>query len=177
MAVAKLSSTVLTIPAKTPCSNTLGCLSSMLKELRKAAKSSKAPVSFTTPIASMIPITKRIIWITPYWKTLGVRRSAIASIFMSLRLNISFTIQSTLNTQSAPRKGLNFVILWKVGINHNPPIPTKSISKRCHTLRRVSSPRYGIVIHSVSTLSGNMRCIITSGMSQAARHGSRRDRK
>ena len=177
MAVAKLSSTVLMIPAKTPCNSTPGRLSSIPTELRRVAKSSKAPVSFTTPMASMIPITKRIIWTTPYWNTLGVRWSAIASIFMSLRLNISFTIQSTPNTQSAPRKGLNFVILWKVGINHNPPMPTKSISKRCHTLRRVSSPRYGIAIHSVSTLSGSMRCIINNGMSQAARHGSRSDRK
>ena len=54
---------------------------------------------------------------------------------------VAETIHNTANTQQAPRNGLNFVILWQVGINHKPPIPTKSISKRCQTFNRVSSPR------------------------------------
>ena len=45
MAVAKLSSTVLMIPAKTPCNSTPGRLSSIPTELRRVAKSSKAPVT------------------------------------------------------------------------------------------------------------------------------------
>ena len=90
---------------------------------------------------------------------------------MSLRLKISFTIQSTLSTHRAPRNGLSLVILWKVGINHRPPIPTRSISNLCHLFRRVSSPRKGITIHSVSTLSGNIRCISRVGINHAARQG------
>ena len=130
------------------------------------------PVSLTTPTASIMPNTNNIICITPYCNTLGTRRCIIWSAFISLRFTISFTIHKTASTQRAPRNGLSFVIVWNVGINHRPPIPTKSISIRCHTFKRVSSPLYGKVILSVSIREGNPLPIHHTGNAQATRHGN-----
>ena len=95
----------------------------------------------------------------------------ICSVLINFRLKISLTTQSIASTQSAPRNGLNFVISRKVGINHNPPIPKNSITSRCHTLSRVSSPRNGIAIQPASTLSGNIRLSIHVGITQANKQG------
>ena len=122
----------------------------------------------------MIPITKSICCIDPYFRACGIRRSIITSAFISLRLNASLTTHSTLSTQRAPRNGDSLVMLWNVGINHSPPIPTKSITILCHWLRLVSSPRYGIGDHWVSSLSGNCLLISTVGITHASTAGSAR---
>lgn len=129
------------------------------------------PVSLTKPTMSIMPSTKSIICITPYCNTRGTRRCIISSVFISLRFTISFTIHRTQSTQSAPRNGLSFVMLWNVGINHSPPMPTKSITTRCHTFRRVSSPRYGSTIHCVSMRAGSCLPIQKMGTSHAMRQG------
>ena len=90
---------------------------------------------------NMIPITNSICWMAPYFMACGVRRSDIRSACISLRLKASLTTHSTLSTQRAPRNGGSLVMLWKVGMNHRPPMPTKSIRIRCQGRRFVSSPR------------------------------------
>ena len=117
---------------------------------------------------------KRIICKLPYCNDLGKRRCIICSAFISLRLKISFTTHNTASTHSAPRNGLSLVILWNVGINHNPPIPTNSIDRRCKRLRFVSSPRYGIAGHSTSSLAGRQRPIRYVGKAHAVNAGNAR---
>ena len=79
------------------------------------------------------------------------------------------------NTHNAPRKGLNFVMLWKVGMNHKPPIPTTSINILCQTFKLVSSPLYGKVFHTMSTLSGSILPNMNTGKAHATKQGNSSD--
>ena len=106
-----------------------------------SATSANTPVSITTPMPSMMPMMNRICCSEPYCVALGTEWLDIWSAFINLRFITSFTTQSTESTQSAPRNGDSFVMLWKVGMNQRPPMPTNSISTRCQGLRLVSSPR------------------------------------
>ena len=53
-------------------------------------------------------------------------------------------------------------------------MPTKSIITRCHLLRLVSSPRYGIAGHSTSSLAGSDICINNVGSTHATTAGMKR---
>ena len=156
----------LSSPDTIPNSQTLPKVSSI-----HCATSPNTPVSVTTPIASMIPITNSICCRLPYCTDLGVSRCCIWSALISLRFITSLTTHSTLSTQSAPRNGLSFVMLWNVGMNHSPPMPTNSISTLCHGSSLVSSPRNGIGAHWVSSRSGNCLFISIVGTIHASSTG------
>ena len=94
------------------------------------------------------------------------------SLIMARRFTISLTTHSTPSTHNAPRNGGRYVMRWKVGMNHRPPMPIISIIRRCHAGRLQSSPRNMMRDLTKSTVSGNLRPISSTGMAVATNAGS-----
>lgn len=116
--------------------------SPMLWLLRNERAVVNSPVSDNAPNMSVSPIKNRRFCMLAYCKAIGTRFRTILSLLMSGRLNTSLMAHMNAKTHSPPKNGGSRVILWNVGINQSPPIPTTRKMNFCQFLIRLSSPWY-----------------------------------